>query len=113
MTPALIQYIIQTARKSTMPLSTMQNKLGEEYGELSEAVLHHEGFSAHKTMKEPLAGEVADVINTAIGVLVKAYPDLNDGQIAMLLIDQLMKKTDKWVAVQSNIQVQSKESSHE
>lgn len=96
-------FIIRTARKSTMSLPVMQIKLGEEFGELSEAVNHQLGHLQHKTMKEPLAGEVADVINTAIGVLVRAYPDHSDEQLADMLNAQLHLKTAKWERVQETV----------
>jgi len=98
-----ILYIIRTARASTFPLANMQIKLGEEYGELCEAVNHHEGFLQHKVMKEPLVGEVADVINTVIGVLVRAYPDHTDEQLADFLESQLILKTRKWESIRATI----------
>jgi len=98
-----ILYIIRTARASTFPLANMQIKVGEECGELAEAVNHHEGFSRHKVMKEPLAGEVADVINTVIGVLVRAYPEHTDDQLADFLESQLILKTRKWESIRADI----------
>ena len=46
----------------------------EEVGEFSEALMHKMGFLPHKTMKEPLVGEAADVIITVLDTLSAAYP---------------------------------------
>jgi len=94
-----IYRIIDVAQRETLPLMVMLAKVSEETGELSEATSVHAGYLPHKKMKEPLVGEVADVINTAIGVLVKAHPELNGGQIYDLLLESLNKKTDKWESV--------------
>lgn len=91
--------MIALARQDIKPLSAMGLKAAEELGELSEAINHHEGYLPHKTMKEPLAGEVADVINCVITVLVKAHPEFDDYQIYDLLNQQLVAKANKWEAV--------------
>jgi NTP pyrophosphatase (non-canonical NTP hydrolase) len=80
-------------------LEAITLKLMEEVGELAEAVNHKLGNLPHKTMKEPLEGEVADIINCAIAVLVKAYPELSEEQIYDMLRFQSVKKTNKWVEV--------------
>jgi hypothetical protein len=92
----LIKRMIELGRRDPKPLANMTLKVAEEAGELAEAVNFHEGFLAHKQMKEPLEGEVADVINCAIGVLVKAYPHLTDAALYALLETMLALKADKW-----------------
>ncbi len=91
--------MIALARLDIKPISAMGLKAAEELGELSEAINHHEGYLPHKTMKEPLAGEVADVINCVITILVKAHPDYDDFQIYDLLHQQLIAKANKWESV--------------
>lgn len=79
-----------------MPLAVRHIKLGEEYGELSEAVNHHMGHLPHKKMKEPLAGEIADVIITALDVFKEAHADLSDEEALELLNEQIVLKSGKW-----------------
>lgn len=71
-------------------------KLMEEAGELAEAVTHSQGLSPHKTMKEPLEGEVADVVICALDVLTQTYPSLSSAELLEMLCNQLNKKTNKW-----------------
>ena len=71
-------------------------KLMEEAGELAEAVTHSQGLSPHKTMKEPLEGEVADVVICALDVLAQTYPELSSTRLLEILANQLNKKTTKW-----------------
>ena|SRR5271154_1787195 len=87
---------IKLARGEKKPLANVTLKLQEEVGELSEAVNHFEGYLPHKTMKEPLIGEVADVIQCAITVLVRTEPKISDEEILFLLIKQLELKNLKW-----------------
>ena len=88
--------LIEMSRRDPLPLANMMVKLTEESGELAEAVNFHEGYLPNKTMKEPLEGEVADVINCAVAVLVKARPNLTDAELLTLLEAALRRKTDKW-----------------
>lgn len=74
-------------------------KTMEELGELSEALMHKLGHLPHKTMKEPLEGEVADVVICAIDTLAGAYPELNATQLADMLQLQLTLKSEKWTRV--------------
>lgn len=94
-----LERIVSLARREPKPLAAMGLKLFEEGGELAEAVNHHLGYLPHKTMKEPLTGEVADVLNVAISILVKAYSQLSNDQILGVLADQLALKSSKWEAV--------------
>jgi NTP pyrophosphatase (non-canonical NTP hydrolase) len=92
----ITQRLIELSRKDPKPLANMMIKLGEEAGELAEAVNSHEGYLPHKTLKEPLIGEVSDVINCAISVMVKAYPAMTDEQLLEMLETYLVAKADKW-----------------
>lgn len=82
------------------PLLAMLGKLMEETGEAAECVLIHEGQITHKTMKEPLVGEIADVIQVAISILVKSTPDLSMEERQHLLLSHLERKNLKWESVQ-------------
>jgi NTP pyrophosphatase (non-canonical NTP hydrolase) len=88
--------LIEMSRRDPLPLANMMVKLNEESGELAEAVNFHEGYLPNKTMKEPLDGEVADVINCAVAVLVKARGSLSDAELLALLEAALLRKADKW-----------------
>ena len=88
--------IIQLAREERKPLANIMLKLVEEVGELAEAINHHEGYLPHKTMKEGLDGEVADVVQCAITILVKVFPTLSDNDILFILRTQLDSKNEKW-----------------
>ena len=96
----IIQEIIHISHHyEPKSLEAITLKLMEEVGELAEAVNHKLGNLPHKTMKEPLEGEVADIINCAIAVLVKAYPESSPEDVYAMLGFQLVKKTKKWVEV--------------
>lgn len=94
----LVMDMFELGKRDPKPLLAAALKLSEEVGELSEAVLHHEGHLPHKTMKEPLAGEVVDVIHNAIAPFVKAYSGTTE-DLARLLIAQMHRKNAKWDAV--------------
>lgn len=91
--------MIMLANQDPKPLMSMGLKIAEELGELSEAINFIKGYLPHKQLKEPLEGEVADVINCAITILVKAYPEKSQEEIYSLLQEQLSKKADKWEQV--------------
>ena len=91
-----VLYIFGQGKRNPFPLSNRMLKLYEEAGELSEAVNHFEGYLPHKIMKEPLIGEVADVIITALDVLRKASPGVPDEELLQMLSEQLDIKTKKW-----------------
>jgi len=99
MLEATLLKIIQLARHEKKPLANVALKLVEEVGELGEAVNYHEGYLPHKTMKEHLAGEVADVVQCAITLLVKTQPDMSDEDILFCLTSQLNLKNIKWEAL--------------
>lgn len=74
-------------------------KLVEEVGELSEAFNHHKGNLPNKTMKEPLEGEIADVIICALSVLSRVNSNLSPSESVDLLLKYLTIKTAKWESV--------------
>lgn len=78
------------------PIGAMLGKVFEEGGELAEAVNHHEGHLPHKTMKEPLVGEVADLVQCALALLVKAHPTMTDDELMVFFSNWLAIKTNKW-----------------
>jgi NTP pyrophosphatase (non-canonical NTP hydrolase) len=92
----LIYKLLETSATDSKPLYAMTLKLMEEAGELGEAVNHRLGNLPHKVMKEPLEGEVADVIIVALSVLVKANEDLTYDELMHLLKTQLKTKLAKW-----------------
>lgn len=78
------------------PALVRNAKIMEEVGEFSEALLHKLGHLPHKTMKEPIEGEAADVILCVLDTLSAAYPDLTPDQLTDMLELQLAKKAIKW-----------------
>ena len=88
--------IAKLGRKDPKPLWALGLKIGEESGELLEALNHSLGMLPHKKMKEPLMGEVADVIQVALAIAAKAYPKLTMAELLKQLEHQLVIKTDKW-----------------
>jgi len=81
---------------NTLPVLARNSKIMEEVGEFSEALLHKLGFLPHKTMKEPLVGEAADVILCVLDTLASAYPELSEDELGSLILEQIEKKTQKW-----------------
>ncbi len=71
-------------------------KLVEESGEFAEALLHKLGFLPHKTMKEPIEGEVADIIICALDTLRSVYQDMDKQEFLDMLQKQLDLKSKKW-----------------
>jgi NTP pyrophosphatase (non-canonical NTP hydrolase) len=88
--------IFKLSRQNNKPLFVRSTKIVEELGEFSEALMHKAGFLPHKTMKEPIEGEAADVIITVLDTLAAAYPELTEQQVSSLLQTQLELKTHKW-----------------
>lgn len=97
----MFKEIFNTSRnpENKMPPLGRNGKLMEEVGEFSEALLHSMGFLKHKTMKEPLAGEAADIILCVLDTLASAHPELTSDQLVELVTSQLEIKHDKWKRV--------------
>ncbi len=99
---SMASVIFEQSSRNKMPLANRMIKVGEEVGELSEAVNYHEGWLPHKVMKEPLIGEVADVIITALDVLREATDKkVTDEELIEQLITQLVVKSGKWESILS------------
>jgi len=92
----VLTHIANVSRDEPKPLAALGLKLGEESGELMEAINHHLGWLPHKVMKEPIEGEVADVVQIAVAILVRAYPNLDTEQVLDMLAKMLIVKTAKW-----------------
>lgn len=71
-------------------------KLAEECGEVAEAINAHNGRFKHKEMKEPVEGELADVMLECMDILGAAYPDKTHEELLELLSNQLANKLTKW-----------------
>lgn len=97
----IFQEIFEMGRRpvNTLPTLARNSKAMEELGEFSEALLHKLGFLPHKTMKEPLIGEGADVIICVLDTLAAAYPEYTTHQLEDALLSQLQLKSKKWDTV--------------
>lgn len=91
--------ISRATENDVFPVLARNTKMMEEVGEFSEALLHKLGYLPHKTMKEPLEGEAADIIICVIDTMAAAYPDLSSEELNDMLIEQLVKKSRKWITV--------------
>ena len=91
--------ISKSTANKLFPVLARNSKTMEELGEFSEALLHKLGYLPHKTMKEPLEGEAADVIICVLDALAGAYPELSATQLTIMLEEQLEKKSKKWEAL--------------
>jgi len=74
-------------------------KLGEECGEVQECILKGNGFLKHKTLKEDVVHEVADVMNTCCALLTSHYPDLTPAELLEELSNAMIKKGNKYAKV--------------
>lgn len=81
--------------KKAFPTFAKTTKLGEEVGELMEAVLNH-----NRLINKPNAGtpieECADVILTALDVAQDCYPDATEEELVEALRQEIVKKFAKW-----------------
>lgn len=84
------------------PLTAMLAKLMEEVGELAVAVNINEGHITHKTLDEPLEGEVADVCQVAISILCRHLSHLTPEQRWSKFESYISNKTDKWDRIQTH-----------
>lgn len=91
-----IRIIQHTRAHEKKPVANMMLKLMEETGELAEAVNHAEGYLPHKTMKEEPMGEIADVVQNAIAIAAKLYPELSAEELMVRLVIVLSEKNSKW-----------------
>jgi NTP pyrophosphatase (non-canonical NTP hydrolase) len=94
-----VDRIVGMSRRDFKGIEGVGFKLMEEVGELSEAVNHSLGNLPHKTLKEPVIGEVADVIQNAIALAALVYPNKTGAELAEMLEDYLDSKTTKWESI--------------
>lgn len=92
--------VFRLAKSDIKPLGAKLGKLFEEGGELAECVNIHQGYITHKEMKEPLVGEVADVVQCALAILVDAHPEVPPGELMELFLSHFERKNAKWEGVQ-------------
>lgn len=93
--------ILQTARvrePATDPL-VFTTKLGEEFGELCEAVLQHVGYLKHKKTQEDPIEEAADVLQLVLIILAKTYPEKEVSQILFELETATKLKHQKYLTI--------------
>ena len=90
--------VIQLTRadKNALPLVGKTTKLGEEFGELCEAVLLMEGLIRYKeTIGTPLE-EGADIMLVVLDILSSCYPNHSPERLVADLGDMVATKTKKW-----------------
>jgi len=100
--PQIFRDVERLTADEHKPLSAMVSQLFQEGGELAEAASITEGHIRHKTLSEPLVGEVADVCQVAISILVRATPDLSSEERMDLFLKHFERKNKKWENVQAN-----------
>lgn len=97
----LIRDILETGRmvdpKEWQP-GDVFFKLGEEMGELAEAVQVKRG-KINKTLKEDEFGELADVLNCALDLVNQVNRDLTPDEFMERLHAAMAKKTQKWKGI--------------
>lgn len=97
-----IYRIFDLAHRDAKNAFAMLAKLMEEVGETAEQINHSAGYLPHKTMKEPLVQEIADVVQCAIGLYAKMNATLSDEELITNLVEALRVKNDKWESVLPN-----------
>lgn len=81
------------------PLLAFYAKLGEEFGEAGLACNIMEGYITHKELDEPLSGEIADVCQVAISMLIKTTPGMSNKNRIKLFLSELERKNNKWAGI--------------
>lgn len=89
-------FTLSRSELNNYPLFVRSTKLTEELGEFSEALLHKMGYLPHKSMKEPIEGEAADVILCLLDTLSCAYPEKSSSELMAMLDAEIHRKCDKW-----------------
>ena len=93
------EHIVELSDQNPMPLLARHIKMTEECGEFAEALLHQQGFLPHKTMKEPIEGEVADVIICVLDTLRAVYPEQTPAEFLAMVQYQIDKKSARWANI--------------
>jgi NTP pyrophosphatase (non-canonical NTP hydrolase) len=83
--------------RETKSLEAIGLKLTEEVGEVAEQINVICG-NINKDLKEPIEGEIADLLNCALCILFKAYPEHNVYEILAKLNMSMEAKNKKWVS---------------
>ena len=92
----ILQKIVDLSKRDQFSVFARNAKLMEEIGEFSEALLHNQGLLPHKQMKEPLEGEVADVIICLLYTYLVTNPSLTAQDLQRTIGEQLNKKLMVW-----------------
>lgn len=92
-----IKNVVRLTPRDVKSLYGMTTHLMQEVGELAECVEVHEGHR-DKALKEPIEGEVADVVQCAIAILARVYPGLTGDALLGVLAKSLNLKNAKWEA---------------
>jgi Lar family restriction alleviation protein len=74
-------------------------KMGEEFGELCEAVLVDYGSLAYKNKEVSTIDECADILNAVAAFLGRHYPDLSADEIMSMLEQAGDRKIEKYLTV--------------
>lgn len=94
-----MQRAMDASTRDSKPIYALLAHVMSELGEFAEAVEHHQGHLPYKTMKEPVEGEAADVIQCVCAILRRIYPDSTTEQLVDMIAMQMEKKTTKWIEV--------------
>ena len=97
----LFKRCIEHTPNDPKPVLGLLAKLFEEGGETAEATLHCLGYLPHKTMKEPLVGEIADVILCAVALYARLSQEegFSTETISDDILASLETKMSKWEAI--------------
>lgn len=100
----LLAKLVELTRLDTSALPTLgkTTKLGEEVGELCEAVLFHEGYVQHKDDVGSVLEESADVVLLVMDILSSCFPDESPETIADALKGMIELKAKKWQTIMTN-----------
>lgn len=74
-------------------------KLGEECGEVQEAILVAAGMCDHKEIKEDVMHEVADVINVCMAILSAEYETVPINELLPQLVAAMQLKNTKYANI--------------
>ena len=95
----MILTLLEMTRENEVASSwAMTLKIGEEVGELNEVILYDYGYLQYKDKewKDTAVGEVADIINTLLGMLQAHYPDKTPEEISQELLEASKNKGKKY-----------------
>lgn len=91
------EYIVRFSQeKDNMGAHPMTLKIMEEVGEFAQAILKETGYLPHKTLKEDVICEAADIIITVLTALGNHYIDTTPYIIVKTLLDQIQLKQEKY-----------------